>query len=136
MCSSLDPDCCKSTVVRGSGFLQLTIHLVSTRSFYTPFGRGLRIDTDHSRHGRLDALLVQCYSSLHIEQVIPPPLEFDRFRLVWVILVFLLYSDIDVPERLWNEALNFVPLIDDEPQCGELAGTCEVRCRSRDARVN
>lgn len=83
ICKSLEPDCCISTVVSGNGFL--TIQLVTKARPMDladiPFRRWLGLDAGHCRHGLIHTLLIQRYSSLHIEEMIPPPFKFDSFDI-------------------------------------------------------
>jgi hypothetical protein len=120
--NSLDPDFCSSTVVNGSGFLQVQVHqrvaLIPSTASDLPFLRRFSLHVSDLSHGRLDAHLVKHHCNLEIKQVSTRPFELD-------VVVVPLESNRDVPERLGHKVLHPKMLIADESERRILAGPCK-----------
>lgn len=89
-----------------------------------PFAVRLGLDLDHLGPRTLDALLIKEHGDWKVEQVVSPPSEGDVDRLAAFLVAFAFEGHGNVPERLWDECLDALVLVDDKAEGGELTRSC------------
>lgn len=114
--SSREPVFWSSTVVSGSGFLEVRVSWKSIISgkWNSPFLSRLRLLSNDGRLRVIHTQVVQYSHDLLVEESSSPPGK--RYGIV-----VLCQRDLDRPERFCDECLHSLVLVDDESKCRELA---------------